>query len=167
MALIQCIECGKEISSMAEHCPYCGIPLKVMIDSHMPQPEQQIVLTKQSAPQPEESVQQYPQPQPSPQSEQQFQQTQPSPQSEQQYQQTQPSPQQKPAKKPISFGKPAITIVICMVLEFIFKFAGEDIGGIVGANLIGLADLISWVRYGAFILLIVRLVEWAYRKLKK
>ena len=29
MALITCIECGKEISSFAEACPYCGCPASV------------------------------------------------------------------------------------------------------------------------------------------
>lgn len=28
MALIKCPECGKEISSLAESCPYCGCPIK-------------------------------------------------------------------------------------------------------------------------------------------
>ncbi len=220
MALIQCIECGKEISSRAEHCPYCGIPLKVMIGSPMPQPEQQIVLTKQSAPQPEESEQQYQQTQPSPQpeeSEQQYQQTQPSPQPEesvqqypqtqpspqsqpeqfvqqyqqpqqgqfvQQYQQTQPSPQpqpgqfvqqyqytqqrpqQKPAKRPISFTQPAITLVICTVLRLICSFADATDGGM-GAIISALGGLSATVGFLAFLLIIIRAVEYGYRKLKK
>ena len=28
MALINCIECGKEISDKAKACPHCGMPLK-------------------------------------------------------------------------------------------------------------------------------------------
>lgn len=28
MALINCRECGKEISDMAKVCPHCGVPLK-------------------------------------------------------------------------------------------------------------------------------------------
>ncbi len=28
MALINCIECGKEISDQAKACPHCGMPLK-------------------------------------------------------------------------------------------------------------------------------------------
>ncbi|MBQ6884722.1 MAG: zinc ribbon domain-containing protein [Clostridia bacterium] len=28
MALINCIECGKEISDKAKSCPHCGMPLK-------------------------------------------------------------------------------------------------------------------------------------------
>lgn len=172
MALIQCIECGKEISSTAEHCPYCGIPLKVMISSYMPQPEHKTVLNKQGSTQshPEESVQQYQQTQPSPQPGQfvqQYQQTQPSPQPVQQYQYTQQSSQQKPEKKPISFTKPAITLVICIVLDLICSFAGDAIGGIVGANIFGLGELIEIVGAGAFILIIVRVVEYGYRKLKK
>ncbi len=180
MALIQCIECGKEISSTAEHCPYCGIPLKVMISSYMPQPEHKTVLNKQGSTQsqPEESVQQYQtqpgqfvqqyqQTQPSPQPGQQYQYTQQSPQPVQQYQYTQQSSQQKPEKKPISFTKPAITLVICIVLDLICSFAGDAIGGIVGANIFGLGELIEIVGAGAFILIIVRVVEYGYRKLKK
>lgn len=114
MSMIYCMECGKQISDMAESCPYCGMTMYNIQPPPIQQPQ-----SRQSA------------------------------------------------KKPISFGKPAITFVICMVLEFIFKFVGEDIGGIVGANIFGLAGLISWVRYGAFILLIVRLVEYGFRKLRK
>ena len=168
MALIQCIECGKEISSTAEHCPYCGIPLKVMISSYMPQPEHKTVPNKQGSTQsqPEESVQQY-QTQPG-QFVQQYQQTQPSPQPGQQYQYTQQSSQQKPEKKPISFTKPLIVFAICMVLDLIFKYVGASVGGIVSANIIGFSDLIIvLIGDGAFILLIVRLVQWVYRKLKK
>lgn len=34
MALIQCPECGKEISDQAESCPHCGNPLRpVVIES--------------------------------------------------------------------------------------------------------------------------------------
>lgn len=32
MALIKCPECGKDISSLAEHCIYCGYPLNKSLD---------------------------------------------------------------------------------------------------------------------------------------
>ena len=33
MALIKCDECGKEISSKAEKCPFCGAPVVSDVDS--------------------------------------------------------------------------------------------------------------------------------------
>jgi len=33
MALIKCAECGKEISSKAEKCPFCGAPVVSDVDS--------------------------------------------------------------------------------------------------------------------------------------
>ena len=35
MAIIQCPECGKEVSSMAKNCPNCGCPIKVATTSNI------------------------------------------------------------------------------------------------------------------------------------
>ncbi|MBQ4049978.1 MAG: hypothetical protein IJD07_04935 [Clostridia bacterium] len=35
MAIIQCPECGKEVSSMAKNCPNCGFPIKVAATSNI------------------------------------------------------------------------------------------------------------------------------------
>jgi ribosomal protein L37E len=32
MALIKCVECGKEISDMSENCPNCGCPTQISIE---------------------------------------------------------------------------------------------------------------------------------------
>lgn len=42
MALIQCSECGKQISSNAISCPYCGNPLQVK-HANVPQCENKTV----------------------------------------------------------------------------------------------------------------------------
>ena len=35
MALINCSECGKEVSDMAQSCPNCGNPLNVKLEEHL------------------------------------------------------------------------------------------------------------------------------------
>ena len=34
MALIECCECKKEISSKAKACPHCGLPIELEIEYH-------------------------------------------------------------------------------------------------------------------------------------
>lgn len=39
MALVNCPECGKEVSSYAEACPNCGCPKDVILESIKEEPE--------------------------------------------------------------------------------------------------------------------------------
>ena len=40
MALIKCVECGKEISTSAKRCPYCGCPAKKSVQADRQQQAQ-------------------------------------------------------------------------------------------------------------------------------
>ena len=114
MSMIYCMECGKQISDMAESCPYCGMTMYNIQPPPIQQPQ-----SRQSA------------------------------------------------KKPISFTKPAIVMVICMAIYLISLFAGDAIGGITGVIIMGLGGISSSVAFIAFILIVVRVVEYGFRKLRK
>ena len=53
------------------------------------------------------------------------------------------------------------------MISLIGYVLGGSIGGVPGANLLGLADIVAWVGVVAFILIIVRVVEYFIQKSKK